>query len=98
MVDISSPDRGLVLLKWLVTGLTATMMIGLVVLIGLFVTRFPDNAPSLPASLTLPKGEKAMAVTMGTGWIAVVTESDEILIYPPDGGRIVQRVTIQTEN
>lgn len=29
--------------------------------------------PALPPALTLPAGEAATAVTLGTGWVAVVT-------------------------
>ena len=41
--------------------------------------------PTLPQDLVLPAGTKASAVTFGTGWIAVVTTDDRILIFAPDG-------------
>ena len=85
------------LLKWLVIGLTATMIVGLIVLITLFVTRFPSAAPTLPDYVVLPDGENAVAVTRGRDWIAVVTEGDEILILAPDGRTLRQRVTIETD-
>ena len=50
--------------------------------------------PALPAGISLPDGAKAEAVTMGRGWIAVVTDKDEILILDANDGRLRQRVTI----
>jgi len=46
-----------------------------------------DPAPALPAALSLPEGSKPRAVTMGQGWIAVVTDTDRILIFNPDGSQ-----------
>ncbi|GEM_PF-257582 len=81
------------LLKWLVIILTATMIVGVITVVGLLVTRMPSiSAPlalpetmSLPESLTLPDGAQAAAVTMGRDFIAVVTQDDRILIFNPDG-------------
>lgn len=85
----------LALLRWLVIVLTATMIAGLIVLIGLFVTRFPaPAAPGLPDRIALPPGEAATAVTFGPGWYAVVTESGAILIYDRTTGALRQRVEI----
>jgi hypothetical protein len=88
----STPDNeglppSLRLLKWLVTILTATMIVGVITVVGLLVTRMPDTAPPLatPDSLVLPEGAAPAAVTMGRSFIAVVTEDDRILIYNRDG-------------
>ena len=56
-------------------------------MVGLLVTRLPQVSatPVLPAGLTLPDGARVAAVTMGTGWIAVVTTDDHILIFDMDG-------------
>jgi hypothetical protein len=84
-------------LKILVTTLAGTMIVGLIVIIGLIVTRFPGSMaarPVLPASFSLPDGAKAEAVTMGRGWIAVVTDKDEILILDAKSGALRQRVMI----
>jgi hypothetical protein len=65
-----------------------TMIVGVITVVGLLVTRLPDGKaqpPVLPATLALPKGTTAAAVTMGTGWIAVVTTDNRILIFAPDG-------------
>ncbi|MGC8201963.1 DUF6476 family protein [Aliiroseovarius sp. PTFE2010] len=81
-------------LRRLVTILTATMILGLLVLIVLFVTRFPDRpASELPGAITLPDGAKASAFTQGPDWYAVVTDDDRILIY--DLGDNSLRQTIQ---
>ena len=77
------------LLKWLVIVLTLTMIGGVITVVGLIVTRMPQAfitaAPSLPDDLTLPQGATAAAVTFGTGWVAVVTTDDRILIFGKDG-------------
>jgi Family of unknown function (DUF6476) len=97
MSDPAAPDilpeaplpPSLRLLKWLVIILTLTMIGGVITVVGLIVTRMPQAfssaAPNLPDNLRLPEGTKAAAVTFGTGWIAVVTADDRILIYDRDG-------------
>ena len=87
-------------LRRLVTTLTATMIIGLVVLIGLIVIRLqtPAAAPvpplALPESITLPEGQSATAFTRGTDWYAVVTADDTILIFDAETGALRQTVAI----
>ncbi len=77
------------LLKWLVIVLTLTMIGGVITVVGLIVTRMPQaftsTAPSLPEGLTLPAGSTPVAVTFGTGWIAVVTDQGRILIFGREG-------------
>ncbi|PPB79822.1 hypothetical protein LV82_02614 [Albidovulum inexpectatum] len=73
------------------------MIVGLITLIALLVTRLPGTAPPapvLPARITLPDGERARAATFGNGWIAVVTENDEILILDARTGELRQRIRI----
>jgi hypothetical protein len=76
-------------LKWLVILLTLTMIGGVITVVGLLVTRMPQAfqapAPTLPEGFTLPAGAEAESVTFGSGWIAVVTEDDRILIFDRDG-------------
>ena len=76
-----------VLLKWLVIGLTASMIGGVIAIVWLLVTRLPNpNAqPMLPEGLILPAGVAPQAVTFGTGWIAVVGSDDHIRIDGADG-------------
>lgn len=77
------------LLKWLVVVLTLTMIGGVITVVALIVTRMPQafvpQSPAVPADLALPKGTTATAVTFGTGWVAVVTTDDRILIFGQDG-------------
>lgn len=88
-------QRHLVVLRWLVTGLTATMIVGLITLIWLFVTRLPDaRSVPLPDSVTLPGGGTATAFTRGPDWLAVVVDGDEILIFDADGTTLRQRIAI----
>ena len=75
--------------------LTGVMIAGFIVLVVLFVTRFGTTPPPLPDSVALPDGEVARAVTLGTDWIAVVTESDVILIFDRASGALRQRVEIE---
>lgn len=73
--DVPEPRR-LRQLRRLVTALTATLILGVITIVALLVIRLSSIAPSapvLPAEIALPSGERAEAVTMGTGWIAVVT-------------------------
>ena len=74
-------------LKTLVTVLTITMIVGVITVVAVLVTRLQqvNPPPGLPASLTLPPGTEARAVTIGTGWIAVVTSNDHILLFGNDG-------------
>lgn len=72
------------------------MIVGVITVVGVLVTRMPDGrlaAPRLPATLALPVGTKAQAVTMGTGWIGVVTTDNRILIFTADG-RLHQEIQI----
>jgi hypothetical protein len=74
--DIPEPPR-LRTLRRLVTTLTATLILGVITIVGLLVIRLmslqPAPRPALPAQVALPAGESARAVTIGTGWIAVVS-------------------------
>ena len=72
--DFPEPPR-LRQLRRLVTLLTATLIVGVIATVGLLVIRLSmlPSAPGLPAEIALPPGESARAVTLGEGWIAVVT-------------------------
>lgn len=66
--------------------LTATMIVGVITVVGLLVTRMPNVTPvATPDRLELPEGTRPAAVTMGRDFIAVVTEDDRILIFGRDG-------------
>lgn len=97
--DVPELPPSLRFLKRLVTVLTVTMILGVIAIVGLLVTRLPQGnaAPTLPEGLTLPMGASVAAVTMGTGWIAVVTTDDRILIYGMDG-KLLQNLQIDTKS
>ncbi|WP_316014798.1 DUF6476 family protein [Roseobacter sp. HKCCA0434] len=77
------------LLRRLVTTLTVVMILGVIAVVGLLVIRLqPADAPPLPSGITLPAGERALAITQGTDWFAVVTTdgaAERIHILAPDG-------------
>jgi hypothetical protein len=81
-------------LKWLVIVLMITMIGGVITIVGLLVTRMPDGRiPALPASLALPAGTEAMAITQGPGWIGVTTKDGRILIFSAKGD-LVQEIAV----
>ena len=83
-------------LKALVTVLTLTLIGGVITITALIVTRMPSMgaAPALPGGVTLPQGASARAVTFGSGWHAVVTTDDRILIFDAATGALRQEVAI----
>ncbi|MBU3036403.1 DUF6476 family protein [Tritonibacter mobilis] len=93
--NITEPAQ-LRFLRRLVTTLTVIMVGGVLVVIALLVIRLSDDtaAPQLPAEITLPDGATARAVTFGTGWLAVVTTDDQILILDSETGALRQSVQI----
>ena len=77
------------------TVLTAVMIGGLVIIIVLFVMRFPAPQGVVPDSVTLPDGVKAEAFTMTPDWYAVVTEDGrQILIFDRASGALKQTVAV----
>lgn len=77
------------------TVLTAVMIGGVVLIIALLVIRLNDKPALLPELVTLPEDVEAKAVTMGENWYAVVTASDEILIFDRLSGKLHQRIQIK---
>ncbi|MCB2127314.1 MAG: hypothetical protein H6897_08235 [Rhodobacteraceae bacterium] len=93
----AAPPPELRFLKLLVTALAGTMIAGLITIIVLLVIRLPSVTavrPNLPEHVVLPDGLTAEAVTFGRGWIAVVTDTEEILILDAETGALRQRVAI----
>lgn len=77
------------------TVLTATMIGGLLTIVALLVIRFSAApAPVLPESVALPEGAEAQAVTVGQGWIAVVTRDQRILIFDRRDGALRQDIPV----
>ena len=82
-------------LRWLVTILTATMILGVLAIVALLVIRLQTPSPlALPDSIALPDGATATAFTQGDGWFAVVTADNRILIYDRLNGSLLQTVEI----
>jgi hypothetical protein len=100
--DAPAPDPGLAgtvrFLKVLTGLLGATMILGLLAIVTLLVTRWPGAshapAPTLPEELALPGGASPRAVTFGEGWIAVVTDRDEIVILDAGTGAVRQTIRL----
>jgi hypothetical protein len=100
-MDDSPPPVSPATLKFLarlVTVLTATMIVGVLVIIGLLVTRLQQSdspALALPPQITLPAGATARAITLGGDWYAVVTTDDRILVYGRDSGDLRQTIILR---
>ncbi|MCM2561405.1 DUF6476 family protein [Lutimaribacter sp. EGI FJ00015] len=96
MDDLPQPEEpaNLKFLRLLVTTLTTVMIVGVIVVIGLLVTRLRDAGPALPDQVTLPAGTGATAFTQGDGWFAVVTDDQRILIYNRLTGALQQEIAI----
>ena len=88
-------EKTLRFLRLLVTILTGTMILGLIVIIGLFVIKFSSSRAKLPDEIVLPAGAKAQAFTQGDTWYAVVTDADRILIYSRATGEMVQEIVVK---
>ena len=85
-------------LRLLVTILSATMIIGFIVITALFVIRFSDAfGPELPDQITLPNGTEAQAFTRAADWFAIVTTDNRILIYGLDGA-LMQEIAVSGGN
>ncbi|MDX5359046.1 MAG: DUF6476 family protein [Rhodobacterales bacterium] len=83
------------LLQWLVIGLTASMILGVITLVGVVVTRFPGRPTApVPETLTLPQGATALSIAQGTDWVGITTTDDRILIYDRASGQLRQTITL----
>ncbi|KAJ02461.1 hypothetical protein JQV19_13370 [Sulfitobacter mediterraneus] len=81
-------------LRRLVTVLTTVMICGVLVVIGLLVTRLNRDSPILPQEIALPEGASAVAFTQGPDWYAVVTDRNEIIIFDRLTGKLRQTVQV----
>lgn len=79
------------------TTLTVVMIGGLVVIISLLVIRLQAADAPLPAEITLPAGVAAEAVTLGSDWIAVVSQDNRILIFDRESGELRQEIQIKPQ-
>tara|TARA_R110000787_G_scaffold232660_4_gene339740 strand:- start:508 stop:792 length:285 start_codon:yes stop_codon:yes gene_type:complete len=94
MDELSEPAN-LRFLRRMVTVLTTIMIVGVVIVIGLLVTRLSRDTPVLPDQIALPDGAKPVAFTQGAGWYAVVTDGNEILIFDRLTGALKQTVMME---
>jgi len=87
-------------LRILVTALTTTMIVGLLAIVGLHVIRFGfgHDEVLIPASITLPAGTQATAITRSAEWLAVVTNDGRILVYTTDGKTMLQEIQVLSSN
>ncbi len=83
-------------LKWLVTALSVTMIVGFIVLVTVVVMRFNQGtAPTAwPDTLALPEGVTAEAVTRGADFLLVVSDDGRVLVFSPDGQVLRQEIDI----
>jgi hypothetical protein len=78
----------------LVTVLTAVMIGGLILVVGLMAAKLLAPAvPVLPEAIHLPDGARARTVTAGEGWVLVLTDADEVLVFDV-AGTLRQRVRV----
>lgn len=85
-------------LKLLVIALMITMMAGVIAVVVLLVTRLPDPQalPDLPDSLALPDGAVAEAVTIGKGWLGVLTTDGRFLMFDRATGQLLHSLPLDT--
>lgn len=72
------------------------MIVGIVVVVILMVIRL-NQTPApwlLPEAIVLPEGASAKAVTMGEGFVLVLTTTDEVLVYDAASGKLRQRTQL----
>ena len=93
--------RTLRYLRGLVSLLTAVMVVGMIVLVAVFVMRFPDgNAAKrdglvTPDDLALPPGAHVTAVTRTPDAWVVVTAAGDIYFFAASGGAPVRHIPPQ---
>ncbi len=82
-------------IKRLVIVLTTVMIAGLILVIGLLVTRLA-RAPvpmALPERIALPEGARADAVTLARDWVLVLS-GDEVLLFDRATGALGHRMAL----
>lgn len=91
--EAPSPDGAVRLLKWLVVGLTASMIALAVVLIWAILSAIRAT-PDWPETLDLPEGTRPAAVTRAQDFTVVVTDTGDILLFDA-GGALTRRVDLK---
>ncbi|MEL6913408.1 MAG: DUF6476 family protein [Pseudomonadota bacterium] len=83
-------------LRRLVTVLTATMIVGVILIVTLLVIRLGDAPRPIPApaQLALPEGTRVIAITQTAENILVVTEAQNLLIYDASGTELLRAILL----
>ena len=86
-------------IKRLVVVLTSVMIVGLILILGLLVTRLGMTpAPlALPDEIALPDGTRAQAITLARDWVLVLVDTGEVLLYDRGSGELRHRIDLPTE-
>ncbi|MFU8897454.1 MAG: DUF6476 family protein [Roseinatronobacter sp.] len=90
------PPPDVRLIKGLVVVLTSVMILGVIVIIGLLVTRL-GMAPApvaLPDSITLPSGTTPQAITLARDWVLVLTQDDQVLLFDRGTGALRHQMAL----
>jgi len=88
------------LLRRLVTALTVVLMLGMIVIVGLMVWRLGPRpaAPTLPAEIALPAGERLTGYAQNPDWTVLITTDEagtqRLHLARPGSSEIHQTVTI----
>ncbi|MBD0865235.1 MAG: hypothetical protein GDA36_06295 [Rhodobacteraceae bacterium] len=96
--ELPEEPANLQFLRHLVTVLTAVMIVGILTITTLIVIRYHDPAPVLPDRIVLPDETRPVAFTSTSGWFAVVTADDRILIFDRDGGLLQTLYVVTNPN
>lgn len=95
--DLSSDLR---LIRRLVVVLTSVLIVGVIVIVGLLVTRL-GLAPAplaLPDAITLPENARPEAITLARDWVLVLSDEGELLLFGRTDGVLRHRLTLPEAN
>ena len=95
--DLPPPEVRLI--KRLVVVLTSVMILGLIVIVGLLVTRL-GMAPAplaLPDSIDLPENTRVEALTLSDRWIIVLSREGEALFYDRASNELRHRIALPVD-
>ncbi len=83
-------------LRRLVTTLTATMIVGVAVIVVLMVLRLqtPAVAP-FPDDLALPAGTTLQALTRGPDYLLAITTDGRAFVLSPDGATVHNELSLR---
>jgi len=81
-------------LQRLVTILTVSMIAGILIIAALLAFKLRSENLFFPEKLTLPDGTKPIAFTQTKDWYAIISDTNEVLIYKNDG-TLINSITVQ---